>query len=233
MKFEQIAILVGWLTLGATASATPSTHKEPWVNGQVVLANGHQLTGRINYNWKADVVQLQLSDGRLKAFSAHQVGYFTFYDRQKAHHRKFIAIDLPAKSKLNHKRFLEEIITGPLLVYRELRNRRELFKLADLTIYGNEELFLQNADNFNYYVFVNEAFTNLKSFNKRIWPRLEGEFKTDLNRYRLAHEAKAGIEHQHARPRPRSTASLQLLLIKRYNDLKVAHQDENASLSVL
>jgi hypothetical protein len=66
-----------------------------WHSGYLILPDGRKLDGQLNYNWKAEVVQLRLPDGLLKAYLAGYVDSFVYYDKTQQLLRFFNTVDLP------------------------------------------------------------------------------------------------------------------------------------------
>jgi hypothetical protein len=194
-----------WLSVaGGSALAKNSG---VWSQGELTLMNGTQLEGQLNYNWKAEIVQIQVNNA-VKAYSAFQVREFKFFDNSQSTIRKFVAVDLPVKHTLVRPLFLEEFVTGPLMVYRRLRHTKEPIKVNDPELFGTDEQLVKDVDNFNYFVFEGQDIIKLDEFSRSIWPRMQQEFSHELKQY--ASHLQMDITSTIAR----------LMLINKYNYLK-------------
>lgn len=179
-----------------------------WNQGELFLANGMVLEGELNYNWKAEIVQLR-HDHVIKAYSAHQVNEFTYLDNQLNTLRKFVTADYPVDESLSRSTFLEEFVSGSLTVYRRLRHSRELIKVSKPAMYGIDEELVRDVDNFDYFVFTENRVVDLNNFARDLWPRIRNEFNEELKQY--ASKMQMNLTSTLAR----------LLLINQYNNLKL------------
>ncbi|GAA4410141.1 hypothetical protein GCM10023187_34370 [Nibrella viscosa] len=203
MKKWLVVIVVCLITLGKTA-ANPGN----WSNGKIVLKNGAVVTGDINYNWKAEIVQLRLPSGTIKAYSAFQVDHFIYFDNGQNALRKFASVDYPIKSTLHRKLFLEEFTSGSYTVYRRLRHGRDPIKIAKPAMYADDTELVKDYDSFNYYVFTNDTFTDLDYFEQELWPQMEQEFGTELKQFIQTRQINT------------SSTVARLMIITHYNYLK-------------
>ncbi|MGK7393700.1 MAG: hypothetical protein ACNS62_03970 [Candidatus Cyclobacteriaceae bacterium M3_2C_046] len=87
-----------------------------WELGKVILVNGEQLSGRLNYDFKSEVVKLE-SDGRIRAFSPVKVSHFIFFDKQYQMLRKFYAVASQNKFNYDILEFYELIYQGSLTFF--------------------------------------------------------------------------------------------------------------------
>jgi hypothetical protein len=198
---------------------SPAQATTDWYVGHVTLADGTELDGALNYNWKAEIVQIQQGQ-TTKAYSAFQIDRFTFFDTGINQKRTFVSLDFPVKPTLTRRLVLEQCATGPLMVYRRLRHTRELLKLAKPAAYGSDQTFGQDMGSFVYYAVpipqptTDPAaqplqFLSLDKFYRNIWPLM--------------------MEKQGAELRSRVTKSQmplndtegQLILITYYNTLQL------------
>ena len=205
MKKYALLLLIGIGVVGRnpTLAANPTT----WTQGELILNDGTQLTGELNYNWKAEIVQLR-QQNTLKAYSAFQVKLFRYFDNQQNLLRSFTSVEFPVKTTLLRPVFLEEVVTGPLVVYRRLRHSLDPFRVGNAADFASDGEFSKNIDMFTYFVFDGSSFADLDRFNQSIWPRLEQEFHTELHQYMHSHAVA------------RNDTMGRLLLINQYNALK-------------
>ncbi|GAA4468921.1 hypothetical protein GCM10023189_55080 [Nibrella saemangeumensis] len=191
------------ITLGKTA-ASPGN----WNTGKLVLRNGTVVTGEINYNWKAEIVQLRMPSGTVKAYSAFQVDHFIYFDNGQNTLRKFVSIDYPVRRTLTRQLILEEFTSGPYMVYRRLRHGREPIKVAQPVLYADDSELVKDYDSFNYYVYTNNTFTNLDYFDRELWPQMEQEFGDELKQFIQTRQINI------------SSTVARLMIISHYNYLK-------------
>lgn len=217
MKNWLLATLIGLTCLGE-AIAKDDMY---WNSGILLLTNGVKLTGSLNYNWKAEIIQLKRTEGTIKAFSASQVRSFTYFDNKANLLRRFVSVDFPVRSSLVRTIFLEELAEGPMMVYRRLRHMREPIKLIKPAMYGHDTELLKDYDNFQYLVLTHEdSFVQLDNFNLAIWPQLEQEFGDELRQYIRVH----GLDT--------SNTVSKLILIAHYNALKQQATKDGISQAV-
>ena len=197
-------LLLVWLSIAGGNTVA----KTLWNRGELVLQNGTVLTGELNYNWRAEIVQYR-AENTIKAFSAFQVREFKYFDDQLNTLRKFVAMDYPIKPSSPRIAFLEEFERGPVMVYRRLRRIHEPIKLVNSVKFGLDEEFIKNIDNFHYYVLTGDKMTALADFAHTQWPQMQTEFTDEFNLY----VAKLHIDL--------TSTFARLLLINRYNQLKM------------
>ncbi|MFD2569878.1 hypothetical protein ACFSUS_04485 [Spirosoma soli] len=210
-----------WITavwLSFAGSNAVAENPGMWNRGELLLENGIQLTGELNYNWKAEIVQYRQGN-TIKAYSAYQVRTFVYFDTLQSTLRKFVSVDYPVKPALSRPLFLEEFVVGPLMVYRRLRHMHEPIKVLTPASFGTDEELVKDIDNFTYLVLAGDDFIDLSDFSRALWPRMQDEFNNELQKY----IARLQLE-------PTSTLA-RLLLINQYNYLKMNTSPENQSAS--
>ena len=190
---------------------------EVWNRGKLELASGITLDGELNYNWKAEIVQIRLTDGTVKAYSAFQVNRFVYFDDIHNARRTFVSMVFPIKPALNRPLFLEECEAGPMMVYRRLRHQHEPIRMANPSQFGSDEILYNDLDSFVYYVFNEDSIVELNHFDRDLWPRMKAEFGKQLTLYR---------SNQHLDV---NTTLTKLLLIAQYNALKSVDISASAS----
>lgn len=202
---RSLCLVIVWLT--ALGSSVAARNAETWNQGELVLIDGTELKGDISYNWKAEIVQYRAGN-KIKAYSAYQVRAFSYFDEHQHIPRNFFTINYADKTGGRQRPiFLEEVVTGPLPVYRELRSAREPIKLRDLSTFSSDEELVKNLENFTYLVFMNGELINLNMFYRTIWPKLKEAYEAELRRYAM--RIRSGI----------TNTLVQLMLINQYNYL--------------
>ncbi|OIN60215.1 hypothetical protein [Arsenicibacter rosenii] len=196
-----------WVTAAGTCLAKDDI---AWKTGKLQLNNGAEMAGSLNYNWKAEVLQLKLPDGTIKAFSPSQVRSFMYFDENANDIRQFASVDFPVRRSTYRPVFLETITTGVMTVYRRLRHAKEPLRLSSTASYGNDDQLIKDYDNFNYVVYTNDTFIPLDEFNGSLWPQIQTEFGAELKAFVKARE----LDTENTMSR--------LMMITQYNLLKEA-----------
>nr|WP_293838107.1 hypothetical protein [uncultured Arsenicibacter sp.] len=186
-----------------------------WKTGKLQLNNGVELVGSLNYNWKAEVLQLKLPDGTIKAYSPSQVQSFMYFDEHANDLRRFASVDFPVRRSMYRPVFLETVTTGTMTVYRRLRHTKEPLRLSSTASYGNDDQLVKDYDNFTYLVYSNDTFRLLDDFMYDIWPQMQAEFGTELKTF------------VKVRALDTDDTESRLLLITHYNQLKEAAANRN------
>lgn len=177
-----------------------------WHQGELKLTNGIEWKGDLNYNWKAEVVQCR-QGAIIKAYSASQVSTFMYFDDLQNAIRRFTSVECSAKFGRRRVRILEEVVPGPILVYREPRLGPNLIKSATMSGYDMNEQQDKDISNFSYLVLSDEELIPLDRFYRKVWPHLKTAFEEDIKKYAALTQANmTGIVGQ-------------LRLIYRYNYL--------------
>lgn len=173
-------MLIVWLVVagGTSRAANPPI----WDRGELILSDGTVLAGELAYNWKAEIVCYKQGDV-VKAYSAQQVNSFKYFDRQQNSLRKFVTLHLPVKPTQHRPSLVEEYVSGPLMVYRRLRQPREILRLSRLIAYQTEADLIKDIDNFEYFVADGRAFINLVDFNRSLWPQMRENYRSTLQEY--------------------------------------------------
>jgi len=201
---KSVLIAILWLTfVGGKALA-----RNTWSNGELSLKNGVVLTGELEYNWKAEIVQFREGNA-IKAYSAFQVKEFKYFDDRLNTLRKFITVDYPIKESVHTPRFMEEFGIGSLMIYRRLRHARDPLKLNNASNAGIDDKLIRNINNFTYYVLEGDSLSKLDDFFRELWPNREQEFAREMQQY----EATLAADFT-------SGTLAKLLLITHYNQLK-------------
>ncbi|RYF77562.1 MAG: hypothetical protein EOO39_03615, partial [Cytophagaceae bacterium] len=176
-----------------------------WNAGYVILADGRKIEGQLSYNWKVEVIQVRLSNGLMKAYSAGNTESFAFYDANLQLLRRFSSVEVPKQEQSGRPIFLEEVTIGSLTVYRRLRHAREFIKITRPSIYSDDTELLKDIDNFNYLVVNQEGqFFDMAMFAADLWP-LMATHQEQLSSYIRSREIDT------------STTLARLLIINQYN----------------
>ncbi|CAN5193395.1 hypothetical protein BH23BAC1_BH23BAC1_39010 [soil metagenome] len=140
-----------------------------WNEGMGLLNSKESFKGDLNFNYHTNVVLCRI-DNKVKAFPAHQVEGFWFFDQDLEINRFFVTQEFPVKRKLIRKVFLELVLMGEIPVYRR----------------GNFKRHHQKApafEDFDYYAFIENDYVQLKDFGKRIYPILIENPKVEIKQF--------------------------------------------------
>jgi hypothetical protein len=204
MKRYTLLTLLGLsLLVGHASAKTPTI----WNRGELFLENGTELTGDLNYNWKAEVVQIRQGDA-IKAYSAFQVQAFRFFDNSLNTLRTFASVQDPAHSSLHRLLFMEQVMTGPMTVYRRLHHMREPIASQNPASFGSDAELVKDLDGFDYFVYENDSIISLDKFSQELWPVMQQECGDELTHY----ASTLAID--------KSSTVARLRIINRYNSLK-------------
>jgi hypothetical protein len=175
-------LFITFLSLILAAGRVSAKHPTDWNRGELFLKNGTELTGDLNYNWKAGIIQLQQGNA-IRAYSAFQVRSFRFFDDKFNTLRIFNVVQQPTRLSLKRPVFMEQLMSGTFTVYRQLRHGREPLLAAQPSMFSNDSNAAQNLDEFDYYVYEDGRLTNLNQFPKAVWPIMEEEYGDELKRF--------------------------------------------------
>ena len=179
MKNGWLMMMVWLQVAGGSVWANKATE---WNKGELVLQNGTEFSGELNFNWPAQVLQCH-QDNRIKAYSASQVRTFTYFDAQQVSLRKFVSVAHLLKSGLVQQQFLEEVVAGPLMVYRNLHQSYSLLRIARLAGSGQQEPLISDVDAYTFLVLSGGALMGLAEFYRKRWPQVRVAYEPELKRY--------------------------------------------------
>lgn len=209
MKIQLFSLLILRFALLSTDAVAQD---ETWYEGKIVLTNNQQLQGKVCYSWDGEVVQLRLTDGRIRAFSAAQVSFFTVHDGMSPV-RLFTALPLSVgqqkqSSRANQFVFLEEYLSGPLPVMRRLKVRKSLWGIKSrkpVSVVNTQEFYPEH-DAYDYFVYDGSTFRDLAYYYRDIEPLMVSH-QRELTEFALKHKLNTRL------------TTVQLMLVNRYNQL--------------
>lgn len=170
---REIWVMIAWLCgVGCNTWANDFTM---WHHGQLVLQNGTELNGDLNYNWRAQIVQCRQGI-IIKAYSANQIQGFAYFDDLSMALRKFVPVDYPVKSGRHRLHILEEVVSGPVLVYREYNPGFELIKAHRPSAYSSDANIDNDLKKFSYLVGFDDELMDMNVFYQKVWPHIKAAF---------------------------------------------------------
>lgn len=174
-------MLVIWLlAAGGSAEARDLTD---WNAGELILRNGTEYKGELRFNWKAEVIQYR-QGVTIKAYSASQIQAISYFDKQQNIIRKFVDVDYPTPSGQWHPRLFEQVVAGPIVVYREMRRVHELIKVANLSGFNSiDEEGINDVQSFTYFVATGSELLVLDDFYHKVWPTLTTNYEHEIREY--------------------------------------------------
>lgn len=117
MRFRFLC-LAFLLTTGVARSQ--SWPFELWHEGKIVLLDGDTLKGFVKYNLQQDLVQYNLTDKVVEAFSARKILFFEIFDATVHKYRQFYALPYSSSSGYKAPVFFELLAEGKMtLLTRE------------------------------------------------------------------------------------------------------------------
>ncbi len=212
MKIVIVSLLIWSLSL-----ATALGNDNKWNTGHLIMPDGRQIDGQLNYNWKAEVLQIKLPDGTLRAYSAGRISSFTFFDDEQNMLRRFSTIAFADSGDKQRFAFMEECTTGKLSVYRRLRQSHGFINIGRLSMFGSDREMINDYDNFVYMVLNDGQVTDLDRFGIDLWPQMQEEFGKPL------------VDYIKTRQLDVSSTVTKLLLINQYNYLKIRSEEQTVA----
>lgn len=204
------------LLLWSLSIADTMANNDTWNTGCVTMPDGYKVDGQLNYNWKAEVLQVRIANGSIKAYSAGRISSFTFFDNDLNVLRKFSTVAFISPDSTERFIFMEECTIGTLSVYRRLRHSHELIKVARPSMFGSDREMIKDYDNFVYMVLDDKQVTDFEHFGIDLWPHMQKEFGI----------GKALAEYVKIRQLDITSTLAKLMIINQYNRLKIKEQEQ-------
>lgn len=137
-------------------------------NSIIILKSGERVSGEIHFFYKSDLIQVFEGAKKSKAFSAHQVDRFRFYDDKFETDRVFVSLDLSSEG-YGKSQFYEVISWGAIEVLGRLKYEDK----SHMHIYKNprakvDDVFVPKLIAHDYLVYHQEGFIPLKKFYKQV-----------------------------------------------------------------
>ncbi len=93
---------------------------ELWHEGKIVLLEGDTLIGSVKYDLQQDLVQYNLPDKKIEAFTARKILFFEIFDNSVHKYRQFFALPFTTTGNYQAPVFFELLEEGKLtLLARE------------------------------------------------------------------------------------------------------------------
>ncbi|TXK37881.1 hypothetical protein FVR03_14560 [Pontibacter qinzhouensis] len=200
--------LAGVLQLKLMAQNRLAPDVQEWPVGEVVLLTGDTLQGPITYYRTEDVVNVQQSDGTLRALSPVNVDYFKVQESPDAYTRFFVTYNWNLNKSYSDFRkptFFERMNKGPVTlitretyVHRDMSNRGFLRRggYYDPTYASNLPNYVQQVVPVYYILFPDGEIKMLRNTKKDL-ERIFGKKASEVNKYakkhRLSYEKLHGL----------------------------------------
>lgn len=118
--FKLLLFLVVWSATGAIEVVAQQWPFELWHDGKIILLSGDTLKGLVKYDLQQGVVQYELPNVRVEAFTARKVLFFEIFDVTVQRYRRFFALPYNATMSYKTPVFFELLAEGPItLLARE------------------------------------------------------------------------------------------------------------------
>ncbi len=177
MNFFKIGLL-GLALLFCTPLFAKNIAKISSKNGMVILKNGEKISGELHFYYRSELIQIVESSKKSKAFTAHQVDRFRFYDDKFETDRIFISLELQQQS-YKGSGFYEVISWGAIEVLGKLKyedkSHLDVYKIQDSK---TERAFLPRLIAHDYFVFYEDGFLPLKQYHKKVLSNMCEENET-------------------------------------------------------
>jgi hypothetical protein len=154
---------------------TIAKEKLDWYEGKIELNNEEVFEGRVSYNSTFDIVSVFLDEEEvIKSFSALQVKYFEYFDEEYEIVRKYESLTYQYSSLYKSRFFFEIVLEGGVILVRRPSNFNQFYSLS-------KESLDENFGGFQYFVYMNNKFINLKRFKKQILPELLKDHRKEIS----------------------------------------------------
>ena len=137
-------------------------------NGIVILKSGEKISGQIRFFYKSDLLQVVVNAQQSKAFTAHNVDRFRFYDERFDTDRVFVSVDLRNHGYGKHG-FYEVISWGSIEVLGRLKYQDKSYtNIYETSILDVDDMFVPKLIAHDYYVYYKDEFLPLKKFYEQV-----------------------------------------------------------------
>jgi len=127
-----------------------------WNDGVAVLNDSQVIVGKISFN---HTVLLAKQEDQVIVLPSHKIYSFRFYDAESNINRHYVS--LPSYGSIFRTLYFYEVVVwGKTSVIRKQHNLI------------NHQSKNGEADNFEYYVLLNEEMVPLKKFRSKVYPKL-------------------------------------------------------------
>jgi hypothetical protein len=152
--------------IGLVMSLSSFCQELKWETGVLVNKEKEVLVGSLIYYPMHDAVLLREQAGHVGFFSSRQISSFRFYDAKADINRQFFSFAgndaVPAHS------LMEIVLNGSVKVVRRLK-----FHHVELTT-------ANDAEEFTYYVLLDETLLPLRQFRSKVLPVLLKKFPAEI-----------------------------------------------------
>lgn len=151
-KYQLILIIVGiCISNVSLAQYFPS---EVWHEGKITLLSGDQLSGKIKYNFEADLAQVNVNN-TIQTFSARKILFFEIFDEEVGRYRQFYALPYNIRPNYRVPMLFEVLYENTLtLLCRETVVQETIPQYGYYSVYGNGSATRFRLD-FEYF-FLNK-----------------------------------------------------------------------------
>jgi hypothetical protein len=171
-------LLCGWQN-GWTQSLQNSPN---WHLGHLVLENGQELSGLIQYDYLTDVVQLK-NQAITKAFTAQQVQSFRFTEQSYGMLREFISCATDTRFHTSRNTFLEVVLKGPMPLLRKHEPFRDYTNVSAGEMPHGQPAFFDYRTGYAYFVLHENKLVGMKKFRRKILPMLQEEYNKEIQHF--------------------------------------------------
>ncbi len=191
MKIRSWFFLLLLLPLTSFAQKWPF---ELWHDGKIVLVEGDTLKGLVKYDLQQDLVQFNLGDKRVEAYTPRKVLSFEIFDASVHKYRKFFSLPYTTHSGYEAPIFFELLEEGKItLLSREALELRTYNSPYYIGSYSRQVLV-------NKYYFLNEK-NGINPFtgNKKDLLDVMANRAADVDKYMKANKLNFEDKYDFAR----------------------------------
>jgi hypothetical protein len=139
-----------------------------WESGALITKKKEVVVGSLVYYAAHDAVLLKHPDGNVDLFPSRKISSFRFYDSKADINRQFICLD--KKDALTTNNLMEIVLNGPVKILRKLKFR------------GSELATADDAEEFYYFVLMDNELISLQQFKSKVLPALLKKFPDEIAR---------------------------------------------------
>jgi hypothetical protein len=152
--------------VGLVMSLSSFCQELMWESGVLITKEKEVVVGSLVYYSAHDAVLLKHPDASVDMFPSHKISSFRFYDSKADINRQFICLD--RNDALSANSLLEIVLNGSVKILRKLKFRSSELATAD------------DAEEFYYFVLMDNELTPLQQFRSKVLPALLKKFPDEI-----------------------------------------------------
>ncbi len=137
-----------------------------WESGVLITKKKEVVVGSLVYYAAHEAVLLKHPDGSVDLFPSRKISSFRFYDSKADINRQFICLN--KKDELSSNNLMEIVLNGSVKILRKLKFR------------GSELTTAEDAEEFYYFVLMDDELVSLQQFRSKVLPALLKKFPDEI-----------------------------------------------------